>query len=379
MMTERGWTMGLRTHAVTLSAGFAITLAALAEAAIIVDHNCTNLDRVPDGWIDLAKAELFLSYGHTSHGSQIVTGVNLVNAGTNGTSYTMPSCNNYACQSCYYDACDDFYYYRYGTGNDPAPSGTLSFWDRRMAGANDLGSPDRYAWATATRTMLDNPSYVTRNVVMWSWCGQADTTEEQMQIYLDLMNGLHADYPTVIFVYMTGHLNGTGVEGRLNQRNNQIRSHALATDGVLFDFADIESYDPDGNGYLHLNATDTCNYSGGNWAVEWCNANPGSELCLSCSDCAHSHCLNCNLKGRAFWWMMARLAGWAGQPDGDANCDSIVDLSDFAVFTDCFAGPGEQSQPLTADLKTCLTTFDFDDDGDVDLSDFKSFANTIAD
>lgn len=30
-------------------------------------------------------------------------------------------------------------------------------------------------------------------------------------------------------------------------------------------------------------------------------------------DCAHSRPLNCNLKGRAFWWMVARLAGWDGE------------------------------------------------------------------
>ena len=78
---------------------------------------------------------------------------------------------------------------------------------------------------------------------------------------------------------------------------------------MLFDFADIERFNPNGTDFLDLGANDNCDYSGGNWATEWCSANPGSDLCDLCS-CAHSQSLNCNVKARAFWWMMARLAGW---------------------------------------------------------------------
>ena len=253
--------------------------------AIIIDHKCTNLAEIPDEWISQSKAMFNISYGHTSHGSQIVSGMN----------------------------------------NIKNPAGSLYWWDRDGTNdglslhdytpSGDLGNPDRYTWESRTRTMLDNPGN-DRNVVMWSWCGQADTTEANMQIYLDLMSGLEADYPNVIFIYMTGHLVGTGEDGNLNQRNNQIRAHCIANNSVLFDFADIESYDPDGNYFLDRGATDNCNYDGGNWADEWCDANPGSDLCASCP-CAHSKPLNCNLKGRAFWHMMARLAGWdGGQADG---------------------------------------------------------------
>ena len=75
----------------------------------------------------------------------------------------------------------------------------------------------------------------------------------------------------------------------------------------------IMSHDPDGNYFLDKRANDGCYYRENgvrkNWANEWCAAHPGSELCASCS-CAHSKPLNCNMKARAFWWMMARLAGW---------------------------------------------------------------------
>ena len=135
---------------------------------------------------------------------------------------------------------------------------------------------------------------------------------------------------------MTGHLTGTGEEGNLNQRNNQIRAHCIANNSVLFDFADIESYDPDGDtNFMELNANDNCDYNGGNWADEWCAANPGGDLCAACS-CAHSKPLNCNLKGRAFWWMMARLAGWNGKQECLGTCCNDTSCTDsFATNVNC--------------------------------------------
>ncbi|MCK4659887.1 MAG: hypothetical protein KAV82_10240 [Phycisphaerae bacterium] len=343
-----------------------------AQEALIVDHTCTKIGAVPDYWVEQAKISFWASYGHTSHGSQIVTGMATFNS-TLGCSCS--SCGDPGCTSCLYGYCDDYAYYAYGGSNPMAPVGTLSFWDRKPAGANDLGNPDRIAWEAATRAMLEDPDYDNRNFVMWSWCGQADTTEENMQTYLDLMSGLVDDYPNVTFIYMTGHLVGTGETGNLHQRNNQIRNHVIATGGVLFDFADIESYDPDWNYFRDLNATDSCDYwidsVRHNWADEWCAANPGSDLCASCS-CAHSRSLNCNLKGRAFWWMMARLAGWPGPAVSDLDRDGDVDLDDFAGFIGCLAGP-EVTTPPGGCTSGRFDSADLDSDGDVDLADFNVF------
>jgi hypothetical protein len=94
----------------------------------------------------------------------------------------------------------------------------------------------------------------------------------------------------------------------------------------LFDFADIESYNPDGTtNYMQLMADDNCDYDSNmddtkdkNWASQWIRANPDSELtqtAAGCDNCEHSQRLNCVLKGRAFWWMMARIAGWDPTPN----------------------------------------------------------------
>jgi hypothetical protein len=110
----------------------------------------------------------------------------------------------------------------------------------------------------------------------------------------------------VDFIYMTGHLDeaGTGPTGDVYIANNIIRQHVEDIDGILFDFADIESYDPAGNYYPY--ETDACN-----WCYDWCDAHPNDCLNMDFV-CQHSHPLNCVRKAKAFWWMLARIAGWDG-------------------------------------------------------------------
>ena len=261
----------------------ASAVASHLQFPIIIDHTTSDLEQIPEYWIRQAKKDLRVAYGHTSHGSQPITGMAVLQADpSNGGLY-------------------DF------VRGGETISGALSIADSTPSG--DLGNPDRVTWEQRTRDYL-NSTGSDRNVMIWSWCGQASSaTEADIQTYLDLMSGLERDFPHVTFVYMTGHLDGSGVDGNLNQRNEQIRQHCRDNDRVLFDFADIESYDPDGAYFLDRGADDGCVYQGGNWAQEWCAANPSDALCTACS-CAHSEPLNCNLKARAFWWMMARLAGW---------------------------------------------------------------------
>ena len=176
-------------------------------------------------------------------------------------------------------------------------------------------TPEDY-WSTSggrdrTRAVVDTGLF---DFSMWSWCGEVSGgSEAYIADYLAQINTLDQEYPNTTFIYMTGHLDGTGEGGNLHLRNNQIRNYSLANNKVLFDFADIESYDPDGNYYLDRVATDSCDYDGGNWADEWCSTHPGE--CSSCSS-AHSRSLNCDQKAKAFWWMMARLAGWEGPGSG---------------------------------------------------------------
>ncbi|MBG0860734.1 MAG: hypothetical protein IQL11_14630 [Bacteroidales bacterium] len=254
---------------------------------LMMDHRFTELSSIPADWINEAKAKLHIAYGHTSHGSQITTGM------TGLVSFK-----------------GDLY-----SWNNGGTGGALDLHDYAMTG--DLGNPDRTSWADRTRTYLEANTDV--NVIMWSWCGQVSSaTEADINTYLSLMSDLEEDYPGVKFVYMTGHLDGTGLTGNLHLRNEQIRNYCKTNNKVLFDFADIESYNPEGVYFGDKKPNDACDYDSdgngspdNNWAIQWQDSHTEGVDWYSCTS-AHSQPLNANQKAYAAWALWARLAGWDG-------------------------------------------------------------------
>jgi hypothetical protein len=250
-----------RMIAIVLLAGTATVAPA---ASIVADH--TGVDtfgQIPVSSFQGIRDHYRFFYGHTSHGSQIVTGVDMLQA-ENPILYAGVAMAEYG---------------------------------------SDLGHNGDLGWVAPTRDYLD--AHPECNAVIWSWCGGcSDNTPEGITAYLQAMQQLEVDYPAVLFVCMTGHLDGSGPAGVLYQSNNQIRTWCAANNKVLFDFADIESWDP-ADAY-YPDESDACG-----WCSEWCS----TVSCPTCGDCAHSHCFNCYRKGQAFWWMMARAMGW--QPATD--------------------------------------------------------------
>ena len=104
------------------------------------------------------------------------------------------------------------------------------------------------AFLSTARDMLDSAPQA--NAFMWSWCGEMSwLSTAEVQQYLDMMTQLESEYPGVRFVYMTGHTDGTTGDLVLNRNNNMVRDYVLANSKVLYDFADIESWLPDGTHY----------------------------------------------------------------------------------------------------------------------------------
>ena len=268
------------------------------SSPIFANHtviNAVRLDTIPDSAILKAKSDLHIAYAHTSHGSQVtdgMTGLSAFKEGLGGTEGL-------------YD------------WNNGGEDGALDLHDYFVSG--DLGNPDRTTWATRTQEYLNQASNSDVNVIMWSWCGQVSgASEDDIDTYLGLMAELEIKYSDVHFVYMTGHVDGSGLEGNLHLRNEQIRDFCAANNKILFDFADIESYDPDGNYFGDKYVLDSCEYDtnndtnpwgDGNWATEWQDGHTEDTDWYDCGS-AHSEPLNANMKAYAAWWLWATIAGW---------------------------------------------------------------------
>jgi len=272
--------------------------------SILIDHLSTDFSALPLDWLDSARQKLHIGYGHSEHGSQLITGMNSLKAffedGRFGWSHS--------------DFADSLHLFE---GDPETQEGWLG---------QDCGSE---GWDDETREYLD--AHPLCNVIIWSWSGLQNTVTQRrvMADYLEPMEQLEAEYPGVRFIYMTGPLQGLGPEGDLKKANDSIRHYCMENNKVLFDFADIEKYSPDRDvNYQQYAGNDSCNYDPDgetpyertqNWAVNWIEDNPEDTLTLLANaalteDCIYGHtpCLNAVLKGIAAWHLWARLAGWEG-------------------------------------------------------------------
>jgi uncharacterized repeat protein (TIGR01451 family) len=272
---------------------------------LIIDHTTADINAIPQKWIEAAKQNLHIGYGHTSHGSQVTSGMYglVAFANNDGRGLSLPDdifqfdhdSNNGGSHLHLFEGSS------YNTSGDLALDAGYDGWDQRTR--DYLGTPD-----AGTGRGTNHPEI---NVIMWSWCGQVSGKTEQSMLddYLLPMTQLEAEYPGVVFVYMTGHADGSGESGNLHIRNQQIRQYAIDNNKVLFDFYDFDVHDPDGNYYGDQNVDDYCTYDSGNWCAEWQNSHTEGVDWYSVG-CSHSQSINCNQKAYGIWWLWASLAGW---------------------------------------------------------------------
>ena len=247
--------------------------------AVIADHTSTDLNSIPDEWIGKVKELINVHYCHTSHGSQVMTGLERLMNGNFAETLQKSTKYNY-----YPDNC-----------TMPDTADYLSLMDgQTYAGyCETYVSPDLY-WETSeglglTRNMLNSHNV---NVTIFAWCGQMDYySASEVDNYLQTMAGLEEEFPNVVFIYMTGHAQ-SGERNRVD-RNEQIRNYCRENNKVLFDFADLDCWY---NGQQHIE-----------------NGIPMEHPRYNGDQAGHTTYESCENKAKAFWWLMARLAGWDGK------------------------------------------------------------------
>ncbi|MEN8122421.1 MAG: T9SS type A sorting domain-containing protein [Bacteroidota bacterium] len=304
---------------------------AFSQEGFVIDHTHTDLSQIPDNWIDSAKQNLKIRYFRRSHGSQIDVG-------------GMAALQRYSAYNNLY------------TFNKTGANGELFLSTQASTEWNSLDY-ENDIWVQITRDYLDDLANSEINVVMWAWSSSFYLCSAQQ--YINDMETLISEYGPggsknravpVTFIFQTACGQRSISRNELVYlKNDTIRKHCYNNNRILFDFNDLECYDPDGNyygdgvsdgSYTNIRLlnddlayiSDSTNVSihpgGGNWGIEWMNRNPDKELTLIsandiCTVCEHSDQrgnydppiednsrLHCVLKGRAAWWMWAKLAGW---------------------------------------------------------------------
>ncbi len=272
------------------------------STTVIADHTIAHEDilrSIPDEYINAARNDLHVAYQHTSHGTHVSRGM-----------FGLPD----------YKAGDDILYAI--TNNDPQDD-KLDFRDYAMESYSDASdlSQDETAFVQGTRNYLDDPNNTEINVIMWSWCNIAG--HDVATNYLPGMQTLISEYPSVAFIFMTGHANKDANLGDENPKSQAdlIINYCEENKFYCLDYYGIDTHDMAGN-YWEDAGDDGNSSTGGNYYADWQNSHsvgdgyfenrgaPGGGVTYGAHNSQH---ITANRKAYAMWYILATIAGWDGE------------------------------------------------------------------
>ncbi len=284
----------------------------------------STLDRIPDTYINAARNNFEVAYWHTSHGTHVTYGVFGLERFRSGDAAKFSVSSSREANALYFR---DFY------GN-----GDYSWSDLSQTDGADGWS----TWVNQARAWLEDEDNADVDVFMWSWC---DIAGHSIPNYLSSMQTLINEYGVggtkigdgagdtrenpVTFVFMTGHGNPNSnlASGQPGRQAELIVDYCAEHGYFCLDYYSIDTHAMDGTYYDDAgddsNSADYTAASGsatGRFYTDWQNdsANAGAwyvNYAPGGSEQTGDHLtqhITANRKAYAFWWILARAAGWDG-------------------------------------------------------------------
>ncbi|MGD2165531.1 MAG: hypothetical protein PVH50_08365 [Anaerolineae bacterium] len=236
-------------------------------SSIVIDHTAVDAAAIPQSWLDEARG-LATLFNHKSIGENILDGV---------ADLESLDPDRYAIDVQY-------------------SNGTAAGINEYQAGSN--GSPLTKVDGFAPLVKDGHDAAFMKFCTGDAPCVAGDTPMDDVwTAYRDMMVAEQAAHPSTPLIWWTWPIiasdnSRASCNEELQQFNDTVRAYVAANGGVLFDIADIESHDQNG---------DPVNYNG------WEAAYPGYT-----TDGAHLSETGRQRVASALWWLLASVAGWGG-------------------------------------------------------------------
>lgn len=268
----RGWLVSVTALALLTGCALGQEGGAAEHPALVVDHTCVDAaDRtIPAAALDRARAARVL-LAHQSVGFDVIRGLEAL-------STQQPQ--------------------RYGLEIGHMIQPQWYQWKKRglgefFCGRNGSAESKLTAFAERLRGGLAEQVQIASVKLCYADLLEQHDPEQIFGAYARTLAALEQEYQAIRFVWWTIPVMRTErLQAKRTRFNELMRAYVAEHHKTLFDLADIESHDPDGNPVT----------------------GPGGPMLFAgyARDQGHLNDQGAQRVARAWWWLQARLTGWPG-------------------------------------------------------------------